>query len=187
MAFKTIRGIRTLPLNDWRTRTLADFYFGSKTDADKFYEGMRFALSADIIKNLPEFDEENQAYADSFDDIVVCEVMYIDRTYGMHISIEKSLGISEMNDKGWGRWASSLKSNTVKNMGSPSTIGIYWKDVRPEDFIMEVPLDSIRGAKVLESLTTMCRGYWCRNDLIFRICQLYGDRLNSLIEKAGAL
>jgi hypothetical protein len=194
MSIEVIDGKKVLPMNGWRTRTLAQIIFGSPEYEDKFYEGFKFIVPAKIIQKLPEFNKEHQEYADSFSSsFIIGKVEMTNINYGMYVSVEMPLGINDMRfGKKWNSWACMIKAEihranpTFKYV--KSTIGVYWRDVRAEDIIMCADYNSIPKPEIEEALTDKCDyGTFCDNDLVFRILQLHGEQIEKQLKKAGLI
>lgn len=189
MSYKEINGKRTLPLNGWRTRVLAEYLFGSSEAETKFDDGMRFIIPATTLQKLPQFDEVNQVWADQFSGDVVCEVEFVDRSYGIHISVEEAPDIMQMNRVlPWGRWSDLVRVGRHSNHRG-EWLTVYWKDIRPEDEILTFRAEMIPGYTELRGHNDLGNGnkWWCDDDLVFRVIQTYGARLHEKIEKAGVL
>jgi hypothetical protein len=182
---RTINNKQTLPLNGWRCRTLAEYYFGDKKHQDKFTEGMSFLVPARVLQELPDFDGANQAYADSFTGEVILTVELEDGSYdGIHVSVSPAKTYNEMcND--YSSWGDYLKVDIVE--GKYTAVMLYWRDIRKEDLILNLPAETIRGAKLLKVDKTLCKGYVTDNDLVYRILQCYGDAIKAKLTKACVL
>lgn len=76
----------TVPLNGWRARNLAEEVFG-KREAGELHLGRAFMTTAAVIQGLPDFDGGNQAIVNSYQGVVIVEVVIYDPGYGVHIRI----------------------------------------------------------------------------------------------------
>lgn len=179
---RTVNGKTTLPLNGWRARTLTQYYFG-EADASLLDEADKMIIPAKVLQELPAWDKAHTEYVNSFEGDVIITVEEEEPSYGYHISVEKAPSILEMNrDLRWGRWADYIRVSV-----SRSLIRIYWRSVRPEDFIMHIRTEDIKDAMKLIDQRELCQHYWCENDLVFRVVQMYGAELQKLIDKAGVM
>jgi len=176
---RTIHNKKTIPINGWRSRTLAQYYFSDYHAEDKFFDDMKFIVPAKIIQLLPDFDGTNQAYANSFKGELLCTIEDMDGDYGFHISLEPIKTVEQMREA-YGVWSDCLKTSIERKC-----VGLYWKDVRPEDLIMLIRLDEIRGARLL--INEHDHGYLYDNDLIYTMLQLYGDDIFDKLNKACML
>lgn len=183
---RLINGVQTVPMNGWRSRKLAEYYFNDYNADGKFYEGMRFLVPAHVLKDMPDFDSKNQAYVDQFTGNVICEVVEEDSSYGFHISVEAEKSAQEMREA-YTRWADYLKLE-LKTINKRKVITLYFRDIRPEDRITSYSAESIRGAELLINEKNLCNyGAFCESDLMYRIIELYGDDLQKRLERACVL
>lgn len=80
---------KTVPLNGWRARNLAEEMFGRR-EAAEMYIGRTFITLAKVLQELPGWDGRNQAIVNSFEGAVYVHVVVYDPGYGHYIRIIKA-------------------------------------------------------------------------------------------------